>query len=329
LAIPAMRRGGFTVGDLALFASYVGALVAMPRYAGRLLTSARQADVAIERMAALLPAASATALVTHRPLFDEEPSPPTTLRPHGALQSLEVRGLTAVHSSSGRGVHDISLSLQRGTFTVITGAAGAGKTTLLRAVLGLMPIQNGELLWNGEPIGDRAAFLVPPHSAYVPQVSRLFSESLLDNLLLGTDDAADLETAVRSAVLDDDVAAMPDGLATAVGTRGVRLSGGQVQRAAIARALVRRPDLVVLDDVSSALDVHTERHLWDRLIALRDRTLLAVSNRPATIARADQIIRLDHGRIVGRASSRASSACPRRRRPGCDTEMARFVGKVS
>jgi ABC-type multidrug transport system fused ATPase/permease subunit len=90
---------------------------------------------------------------------------------------------------------------------------------------------------------------------------------------------------------------MPDGLATAIGARGVRLSGGQVQRAAIARALVRRADLLVLDDVSSALDVHTERQLWDGLLAGRDRTLLVVSNRPATIARADQVIRLDQGRV--------------------------------
>jgi ATP-binding cassette, subfamily B, bacterial len=297
LAIPAMRWGHFTVGDLALFASYAGALVAMPRYAGRLLTSNRQAGVAVERMSALLPAASAAPLVTHRPLFDDEPPPPTALRARGGLQTLEVRGLTAVHPGSGRGVHDVSLTLDQGTFTVITGPAGAGKTTLLRAMLGLMPIQDGGLSWNGEPVEDRAAFLVPPHSAYVPQVPRLFSESLQDNLLLGIDGAAGLRAAIHSAVLDADVAAMPDGLATAVGTRGVRLSGGQVQRAAIARALVRRPDLLILDDVSSALDVHTERQLWERLLARRDCTVLVVSNRPATIARADQVIRLDHGRI--------------------------------
>jgi ATP-binding cassette subfamily B protein len=227
LAIPAMRSGAFTVGDLALFASYVGTL-------------------------------------------------------------------TAVHPGSGRGVRDVELTLVRGSFTVITGPAGAGKTTLLRALLGLMPTQDGAVLWNGDPVEDRSGFFVPPRCAYVPQVPRLFSESLRDNLLLGSDDTTGVTTAVRDAVFDDDVAAMPDGLATAVGTRGVRLSGGQVQRAAIARALVRRPELLVLDDVSSALDVHTEWRLWDRL--RRDRTLLVVSNRPATINRADQVIRLDDGR---------------------------------
>jgi ATP-binding cassette, subfamily B, bacterial len=91
---------------------------------------------------------------------------------------------------------------------------------------------------------------------------------------------------------------MPDGLATLVGARGVRLSGGQAQRAAVARAFVRGPELVVLDDVSSALDTQTEARLWERLLA-GEATCLAVSNREATLARADQVVRLEHGRAVG------------------------------
>ncbi|MET7334505.1 ABC transporter ATP-binding protein [Nonomuraea sp. NPDC005650] len=292
LAVPAMRRGDFTVGDLALFASYATKLVYLPQYGGRLLVRHRQSGVAVERLCALLPAGSPAALAAGRP--------PATATPAAGdpLRSLRVCGLTSVHPGSGRGVHDVDLSLAGGTFTVVTGPAGAGKTTLLRALLGLVPAQAGSVWWNGEPVDDPAAFFVPPRSAYVPQVPRLFSESLRDNLLLGLDrDGARLTAAIRSAVLEDDVASIPDGLDTRVGARGVRLSGGQVQRAAIARALVRRPRLLVLDDVSSALDVETEKRLWDRLLSDRRAALLVVSNRPATIARADQVIELDHGRI--------------------------------
>jgi ATP-binding cassette, subfamily B, bacterial len=204
------------------------------------------------------------------------------------------------------------LSLERGTFTVVTGPAGAGKTTLLRALLGLMAPQAGTVRWNGEQLEDPAAFLVPPRAAYVPQVPRLFSETLEGNVLLGHSGDG-LEAAVRTAVLDSDVATMPAGLATEIGARGVRLSGGQVQRTALARALVREPALLVLDDVSSALDVETERSLWDRLLANPHRTLLVVSNRPATIARADQVVRLDHG--VAKVE--------------VEREMARSVGYVA
>jgi len=141
---------------------------------------------------------------------------------------------------------------------------------MLRVLLGLMPATGGAVTWNGQPVTERAAFMIPPRSAYVPQVPRLFSESLADNVLLGADPGAvDLDAALRTAVLGSDIDLMPDGLATRVGARGVRLSGGQVQRVAIARALARRPDLLILDDVSTALDVDTERALWDGLLADR------------------------------------------------------------
>jgi ATP-binding cassette subfamily B protein len=295
LTVPAMQRGDFTVGELALFITYVGRLVWLPVYGGRLLAKQRQAGVAVDRMASLLPPASPTSLTVHRPI--DVPEPPSGRLGRGALERLMVSGLTAVHPTSGRGVHDVGLVLECGTFTVVTGPAGAGKTTLLRAILGVLPVDAGTLSWNGVAVDDPAEFFVPPRSAYVPQVPRLFSESLRDNLTLGIHDPTELATAIRTAVLDQDIAAMPDGVDTEVGARGVRLSGGQVQRAAIARALVPRPELLVLDDVSSALDVETERRLWDRLRARHDLTLLVVSNRPATIARADQVVRLDHGRV--------------------------------
>jgi ATP-binding cassette subfamily B protein len=301
LASSAMHRGDFTVGDLVLFTGYASTLVELPYYGGRLLVRYRQAGVAVERLTPLLPASSPAALAASRPLYvsGRQPlatAPTSTARRHDPLQFLEVRGLNATHPTTGRGISDVDLTLERGSFTVISGPVGAGKTTLLRALLGLMPAKGGTVTWNGHPVKDLAAFMVPPRAAYVPQVPRLFSESLADNVLLGSDpEAVDLDGALRTAVLEADLRSMPDGLATRLGARGVRLSGGQAQRAATARALTRRPDLLVLDDVSSALDMDTERALWDRFLTDTQATLLVVSNRPATLARADQVITLDHG----------------------------------
>jgi ABC-type multidrug transport system fused ATPase/permease subunit len=143
---------------------------------------------------------------------------------------------------------------------------GAGKTTLLRTILGLLPKEAGEICWNGRPVDDPAQFFVPPRSAYTPQVPQLFSTTLRVNLHLDLAMSPDrLTTAIHQAVLETDVAAMPEGLMTMVGPRGVRLSGGQIQRAAAARMFLRRPALLVFDDLSSALDIETERTLWARL----------------------------------------------------------------
>ena len=158
--------------------------------------------------------------------------------------------------------------------------------------------------WNGEVVDDPAAFFIPPRSAYTPQVPRLFSMSLLDNLLMGGRDPAEhVDEAVAAAVMTPDVADMPHGLDTMVGPLGVRLSGGQIQRSATARMFVRRPDLLVFDDVSSALDVETERVLWERLFRERAGvTSLVVSHRHPALQRADQIVVMEGGRVaaVGR-----------------------------
>lgn len=130
------------------------------------------------------------------------------------------------------------------------------------------------------------------------QVARLFSATLEENLRLGWPAGEEeLWAALRLAQLDEDVAAMPLGLATVVGPRGSRLSGGQLQRAAIARALVRRPQLLVLDDVSSALDQRTEERLW-RALADAGITCLAASHRRPALDHADHVVALEAGRVV-------------------------------
>src|SRR5205823_5229053 len=145
--------------------------------------------------------------------------------------------------------------------------------------------------WNGRPIADPGAFLVPPRVAYTPQVPRLFSESLRDTILMGIPERdGRLERALHAAVLEHDLPLLERGLDTLVGPRGVKLSGGQVQRAAAARMLVREPELLVVDDLSSALDVETELQLWERLAEAGAHAVLAVSHRRVALRRADQIV---------------------------------------
>ncbi len=303
LVAPAIRRGDFTVGDLGLFTTYIVVLASLPRWFGRVGAYTRQAEVSVERLAELLPepepdffvAPVATSLRRGPGPFPAVPvDRPDHRRGDTRLRRLDVRGL-AVRFPGG-GLEGLDLTLERGSFTAVTGPVGSGKSTLLRALLGLVPVDEGTRHWNGVRVDEPSTFLVPPRVAYLPQVPRLFSETLADTILLGVDDAA-LDEALRLACLEDDVAEMPEGLATVVGPKGVRLSGGQVQRTAAARAFVRRPELLVVDDLSSALDVETEAVLWDRLFVATsgDATVLVVTHRQEVLDRADRLIRLDHG----------------------------------
>lgn len=157
-----------------------------------------------------------------------------------------------------------------------------------------MPKDGGEIYWNGTVVSDPTTFFVPPYSAYTPQVPHLFSSTLQENILLGlSEEAVDVsarEAAIHTAVLEKDVAELENGLQTMIGTGGIKLSGGQVQRTAVARMLVRDAELLVFDDVSSALDVDTEQLLWERLFASRESIYLVVSHRRLVFQRADHII---------------------------------------
>ncbi len=302
----AFRGGDLSVGDLGLFAAYATVIAELPKWVGRYLVYQRQADVSVDRLAELLPAPDRRAVVAPTRTHLRHGPPPFAAARHeidadaggsGPFEELAIEGLTVRHPVSGRGIHGVDLVVRHGELVVVTGPVGSGKSTLLRALLGLVGADSGTIRWNGRPVHDPSTVLVPPRAAYLPQVPRLFSEPLGTTILLGAGGEG-LERALWLTCLDEDLARMPDGTGTVIGPRGLRLSGGQIQRAGAARALVRAPQLLVVDDLSSALDVETEARLWERVGDGGFATALLVSHRAQVLERADRVVVLDSGRVV-------------------------------
>ncbi|TAF05254.1 MAG: ABC transporter ATP-binding protein [Nostocales cyanobacterium] len=303
-----------TVGDFTLFVYNLSFVTGFFTSVGGFMALSKQTEVSFERMTGLLSGASADTLVAPNQLYLNDLNGPQKDLPKieqplrnekDHLQSLKVSHLTYIYPGTNQGITDISFEIQRGSLTVITGQIGSGKTTLLRSLLGLLPKQSGEIYWNGNIVENPATFFVPPRSAYTPQIPQLFSYSLRENILLGlSKDDSDIDTALNMAVFEQDLATMNESLETLVGSKGVRLSGGQMQRVAAARMFVRQPELMVFDDLSSALDVETELALWSRIFVNTEQgenpwtpTCLVVSHRPSVLRRADQIIVMKAGKV--------------------------------
>ena len=300
MSASALRAGTFTVGDLVLFIQLLPRITNVLTFVGDMVAQHRRVRVATDRMEHLLVDAPPEKIVDPAALdlAGTIPSYQPDAREGEPLQVLEVYGLSCTYPNSHAGVRDIAFRLERGEFVVITGRIGAGKTTVLRALQGLLPRDGGEIRWNGRPVEDPGSFFTPPHSSYTAQVPRLFSETLRENVLIGEPADDRLPQAMELAAMAPDLAALERGLDTLVGTRGVKLSGGQLQRAGAARMFARGADLLIFDDLSSALDVATERQLWESLLRDRAATCLVVSHRRIALKRASQILLMQQGRIV-------------------------------
>ena len=296
-----MRTGNFTLGDFSLFVYLLQSMGDLTTFGGMLAARYKQLTVSVQRMYHLMENAPLDALVEHSPINLEGPLPEVTYPTKNAsdrLNELVADHLTFHYTGSSNGIDDISLKIKRNTLTVVTGRIGSGKTTLLRALLGLLPLESGKIRWNENILTSPGDFLIPPRCAYTAQVPRLFSNTLRNNILLGLDRTDDeIYKATKLAVMDRDLEQMDDNLETLVGARGVKLSGGQAQRAAAARMFIREPELVVFDDLSSALDVETEQQLWERIFEQQNTTCLVVSHRRPLLRRADHIIVLKDGRV--------------------------------
>ena len=209
------------------------------------------------------------------------------------LEELRLTGVGAVHDDGTRGVEDVDLTVRAGELVLLLGQVGSGKSSLLSALSGLLE-HTGSIMWNGVEVDDAQVFLRPGQVSHVAQVPRVLSGSFADNVVLGH--GRPIEGAIADARLGDDVreAGGHDAL---VGHRGVRLSGGQVQRLALARALAADTELILADDVSSALDAATEVELWSALRA-RHATVIGATSKRAALAQADRVVVLVEGRVA-------------------------------
>ncbi|SDC10539.1 ABC transporter ATP-binding protein [Nocardioides lianchengensis] len=285
--------GGWGLATALLVANAVNGFDWFGRVAGAVITEApgtRSWQQATSRLAGgvdLMDLPPGVDLVT-----GAAPAPATAERV--PLRELELRGVEAVHDDGVRGVVGVDLTLQAGELVLLLGQVGSGKSSLLAALAGLVE-HTGSIRWNGAEVVDAQTFLRPGQVAHIAQVPRVLSGTFADNVRLGHERPFD--GAVADARLAADVADAggPDAL---VGHRGVRLSGGQVQRLALARALAAETELLLADDVSSALDAATEIELW-RALRERGTTVLGATSKQAALAQADRVVVLVDGTVAG------------------------------
>ncbi|MER7009603.1 ABC transporter ATP-binding protein [Dactylosporangium sp. NPDC000555] len=227
-------------------------------------------------------------------------APAPAAAPRHPLRRLDLAGFTAVHEDGTVAVRDLDLSVERGELVLVVGPVGSGKSSLLRALAGIVH-HTGKLEWNGEPVTEPEMFLRPNQIGYVAQLPRVLSGTIADNISLGHE--VDAHGAVSTAQLEHDLKAAGDGLGLLIGHKGTRLSGGQLQRLALARALAPRTELLIADDVSSALDVTTELALWR---ALREHgvTVIGSTSKRAALTQADRVIVLQDGAAAAQGTWR-------------------------
>ncbi|MEX0428856.1 ATP-binding cassette domain-containing protein [Nocardioides sp. DS6] len=284
--------GAWELGTAILVANAVNGFDWFGRVAGSVVTEApgtRAWQKATSRFAGgvdLMDLPAGVDLVT-----GDAPEPPTPERV--PLDRLTLTDLTAVHDDGTLGVKDVDLSVDRGELVLLLGQVGSGKSSLLGALAGLLD-HTGSVRWNDREVVDAQVFLRPGQVAHVAQVPRVLSGTFADNVRLGYD--RDVDRPIADARLGEDVAEA-GGADAVVGHRGVRLSGGQVQRLALARALAADTELLLADDVSSALDAATEIELW-RALRERHTTVIGATAKRAALAQADRVVVLVDGEIA-------------------------------
>ncbi|MFJ8517479.1 ABC transporter ATP-binding protein [Lysinibacillus xylanilyticus] len=278
-----------TVGQLVTFNVYLG-LAVWPIFAiGELINVMQQGNASLDRVQETLNYEADVRNISN---------PRTIATPN----AIGFDDLTFQYPMSQvKNLQEISLSLKKGQTLGIVGKTGAGKTTFLRQLLREYPIGEGQLSIDGVDITAQTKEQLLDWIGYVPQDHVLFSRTIRENILFGKEDAtqAELQQAIRAAYFEKDLKNLPMGLETLVGEKGVSLSGGQKQRVSIARALIKDPEILMLDDSLSAVDAKTEARIIENIQRERqDKTTIITTHRLSGIQHADLIIVLDEGQIV-------------------------------
>ncbi|MEN3305647.1 MAG: ATP-binding cassette, subfamily bacterial [Micromonosporaceae bacterium] len=289
--------GGLTSGATLVAVSTLGSARWFAWTTASLISQLPSARVWTRRTVAMSGAAGYSASVPGVDLSAGTAPAPVTA-PRHPLRRLDLVGFSAVHEDGTVGARAIDLTVERGQLVLLVGPVGSGKSSLLRALAGIVH-HRGSLCWNGQPVTEPEVFLRPNQVGYVAQLPRVLSGTVADNIRLGHE--VDAASAVSTAQLEHDLAAAGGGLGLLIGHKGTRLSGGQLQRLALARALAPHTELLIADDVSSALDVTTELALWQ---ALRKHgvTVVGSTSKRAALSQADLVVVLLAGEAVAQGT---------------------------
>ena len=288
-------NGQLTIGTLTAFFGYLTMLIWPMIAFGWVINILQQGAASMARLCKIM---------------DTEPAIRDNASTDYGVQTItgeiEFRNVSFQHRGADRpALQDISLTVPAGTTLAVVGYTGAGKSTLVNLVPRLYDVTEGTLFIDGVDVRTIPVSVLRSQIGYVPQETFLFSDSLSENIRYGTDDGTDehVREAAETSQIARDVVDFPKGFETMLGERGITLSGGQKQRTSIARAVIRKPKILILDDALSAVDTYTEDAILRRLRGvMKGRTSILISHRISTVKDADMIVVLNDGRIVERGT---------------------------
>lgn len=290
-----MENSALGIGDLIIFLYYLDYISEFTMEFGEYLAHFKQTEIAFQRLSAYVEPKSNCILTKHQKLDFHKQKYPVIVKNEEKvhLENIEYRNICFGYQQDEFLIKDFSLKVKRGERIAITGKIGSGKTSLLKNMAGLLPMDSGEVYCNGEKVENVTEFFSPPFCTYLSQTPRFFMDTVRENILLGMDvPEQSLSDVIGRSALNQDMEQLDKGLETFVGANGKKISGGQRKRIALARALIRKTELVMIDDLSSGLDRETEKEIWRNLFADKEKTYIIATNNEQIIKLCDQVILL-------------------------------------